>query len=167
MGERIKVVMVDDELDLCNLVKANLEDTDEFEVAITSKAEEAKGMISQFQPDIILLDNVMPNIKGSELAQSLKSDPATRAIPIVIVSGKGEMVYNKKKDQFQWLPGNPMVKKRGEIVDEKNPQKAAEAYGVDDYVSKPFTTELLITVIRDVLKKKKKRTGGEETTETI
>ncbi len=162
MGDKIKVVMIDDEIDLCELVKANLEETGQFEVVVTNKAPAAEEVVLQEKPDIVLLDNVMPERKGQDIAKALKQKEETAKIPIIVVSGKGEMVYNKKRDQFQWLPANPMAKQRGEIIDERNPEKAAQAYGVEDYISKPFTTDLLITVIRDVLKKAKKRKDADD-----
>src|SRR3989344_683866 len=102
MAEKIKIVMIDDEMDLCMLVKANLESNGNYEVAVTSNPQDAENFVRAQKPDIILLDNVMPVRKGSEIAASLKKSPDTKNIPIVVVSGKGEMVYNKKKNQFQW-----------------------------------------------------------------
>jgi len=195
VSDRRKVLMIDDEPDLCLMVKNNLEGTGEFDVVITSRLvanldklvesenfslvetsllgnnssnpEQAEELCQQENPDVLLLDNVMPKRKGSDIVKALKSDSATKHIPIIIVSGKGEMVYSKKKDQFQWLPGNPAARQRGEIIDEKNPQKAAKQYGVEDYVSKPFTTEVLTTVIKEVIekygRKKDEETEGGET----
>jgi len=167
MSDKRKVLMIDDESDLCFMVKNNLESTGEFDVVTTNNPEQAEELCKRENPDVLLLDNVMPKRKGSDIVKALKSDSATKHIPIIIVSGKGEMVYSKKKDQFQWLPGNPMARQRGEIIDEKNPRKAAEQYGAEDYVSKPFTTEVLTTVIKEVIekygRKKDEETEGGET----
>jgi two-component system alkaline phosphatase synthesis response regulator PhoP len=161
MEEKRKVIMIDDEPDLCLMVKENLEETGEFEVITVTKALEGESLCVREKPDIILLDNVMPDKKGSDIAKSLKSNSETKDIPIIFISGKGEMIYSRKKSQFQWLPNNPMARSRGEIVEGKDPAVLAKAYGVDDYISKPFTTEILVEVIKDVLKRKRKTTETE------
>lgn len=162
MENKIKIVMIDDEPELCLLVKSNLEDTGGFEVVTTSDPMTAENLCVQQKPDLILLDNVMPGKKGEDIAKSLKKNAVTKRVPIIVVSGKGEMVFDKKKKQFQWQPSNPMVKQRGKIIDEKSPERAAAAYGVEDYISKPFTTEVLIDVIKDVVERAKKASAEED-----
>ncbi len=162
MADVKKLLMIDDEEDLCFIVKANLEDTGQFEVITLSDPTRAEETVKAQKPDVILLDVVMPQRKGTEVVEALKKDPATKAIPIIMVSGKGEMVYNRKKDEFKWMPNNPLVANRGEMPDAKGAEALAEAYGVADYVSKPFTTDLLLEVINDVLKKTQKRKPADE-----
>lgn len=161
MPEKIKIVMIDDEADLCLLVKGNLEDTKEFEVVTVSDPTQAEAVCVKEKPHIILLDNVMPQKKGAEIAKILKKNEATKAIPIIMVSGKGEMVYSKKKNTFQWLPNNPMAQGRGQIAEGKDPEALSRAYGVEDYVSKPFMTDLLIQVIKEVLERTREARGEE------
>lgn len=151
MSDKTKVVMIDDEADLCFIVKANLEDTGNFQVVTTSNPLEAEDVIRREMPDIILLDVVMPKRRGPDIVASLKKDPQLQKIPIVMVSGKGEMVYNRKKDEFKWMPNNPMTQDRGSLPDAKGAEALAQAYGVKDYVSKPFTTDLLVEVIGQTL----------------
>lgn len=153
MSEKIKIVMIDDEQDLCFIVKANLEDTGNFEVTTTSNPLEAEEVIQRVRPDVILLDVVMPQRKGTDIIASMKKNPGMKAIPVIMVSGKGEMVYNKKKDEFKWMPNNPLVKERGDLPDVKGAEALAQAYGVVDYVSKPFATDLLIEVINQTVAK--------------
>jgi len=160
MPEKKKILVIDDEPDFCMLVKDNLEDTEEFSVLTCVKPEETEQYIRQEKPDIILLDNVMPGRKGEQIAKDLKSHSEFQEIPIVMVSGRGEMVYMKKKDQFRWMPNAPVMKDRGEVSDEKNPEKLSKAYGVDDYVAKPFRTDVLVEVIHEVLKKNAKEETG-------
>ena len=161
MPEKIKIVMIDDEEDLCQLVKANLEDKGEFQVVTLTNPDQAEDFIRQQNPDLILLDNVMPKRKGSDIVKVLKKDVTTKRIPIIMVSGKGEMVYNKKKSEFKWVPNNPLVRDRGQLPDVKGAEALSQAYGVDDYISKPFTTDILVEVIQDVLKRRKKVTPEE------
>lgn len=161
MADKIKIVLVDDEADLCAVVKTNLEETGEFEVVTNTEAQKTVELVTREQPDLILLDVVMPGLRGDEIVSRLKDNEQTKAVPIVIVSGKGEMVYLKNKDQFKWLPNVAATIKPGELPDGRSAEALAKAYGANDYVSKPFSTELLIDVIHDVLKKAKKRSGGE------
>jgi CheY-like chemotaxis protein len=156
MAEKIKILMVDDEQDLCFIVKANLEDTGNFIVVTTSNPLEVEEIVRKEKPNLIMLDVVMPQRKGSEIVASLKKDPEMKQIPIIMVSGKGEMVYNRKKDEFKWMPNNPMAKERGALPEVKGAEALAQAYGVDDYVSKPFTTDLLVEIINENLAKAKK-----------
>ena len=156
MADKIKVAMIDDEQELCLLVKGNLEDTGEFDVITSNDPQGAEDFIRREKPDLILLDNVMPKRLGSDIAKKLKKDDETRRIPIIMVSGKGEMVYNKKREDFQWIPNNPITKERGKLPDVKGSEALSEAYGVDDYVSKPFATGILVEVIKEVLSRRKK-----------
>jgi DNA-binding response OmpR family regulator len=160
MPEKKKILIIDDEPDFCDVVKSNLEETQEFAVQSCSNPEQAETVISQEQPDLILLDNVMPKKDGAQIAQDLRKNEKFHHIPIIMVSGRGEMVYIRKKDQFRWMPNTPIVEGRGKQVDSKNPDVLAKAYGVDDYVAKPFSTTILLQVIREVLKR------SEDTPET-
>ena len=159
---KCKILMIDDEPDLCLLVKGNLEETGEFEVTTSTDPLQTEALCQSQAPDLILIDNVMPQRKGSDIVKALKKENSTKNIPVIMISGKGEMVFIKKKG-FQWQPNNPATRDRGEIVEGKDAEMLAQAYGVDDYISKPFTTELLIQVVKDVLEKaRKKRERAEE-----
>jgi CheY-like chemotaxis protein len=157
MSDKVKIAMIDDEEDLCLMVKANLEEMGEFELVFNCHPNGAEDFVKRERPDVILLDVVMPERKGNEVVAGLKGDPETRDIPIIMVSGKGEMVYDHKKDEFRWMPNTQLVQDRGAIPDVKGAEALAEAYGVDDYISKPFTTDLLVEVIGEVLKASKKK----------
>ena len=156
MAGQKKILVIDDEADLCTLIKENLETTGQFAVVTSTNPLEAESLCQKEKPDLLLLDNIMPARKGSEIAKALKSDSATKGIPIVMISGKGEMVYSKRKGQFQWMPNNPATKDRGQVAEGKNSEVLSKAYGVDDYISKPFTTEILVEVITDVIAKREK-----------
>lgn len=162
MSDKKKILMIDDEKDLCELVKANLEDTGYFEVTTLSNPHDAEKVVAQVVPDLILMDVVMPARKGNEIVQALKKNDATKKIPVIMVSGKGEMVFNKGKNEFKWLPNNPLAKQRGDLPEAKGSEALAEAYGVADYVAKPFTTDLLVEVINEVLKRTGKTSAPPE-----
>ena len=162
MSEKRKIVIIDDEPDLCATVKNNLEAAGEFEVTGVSNPATAEQTIKQVRPDLILLDVVMPGRKGTDIVAALRKDPEFRRTPIIIISGKGEMVYNKKKNEFKWEPNNKLAKERGQLPDAKGAEALAAAYGVNDYISKPFTTDILLEVINDVLAKSKKQVAAPE-----
>ena len=162
MAEKTKIVMIDDEPDLCLIVRSVLEDTGEFTVATTSNPLDAENVIAAENPELILLDVVMPGRNGQDIVASLKRNDATKRIPIIMVSGKGEMVFDKKKKEFKWMPNNPAARARGDLPDVKGAEALAQAYGVTDYVSKPFTTDLLVNVIKEVLAKTGKQSTSSD-----
>ncbi len=156
MSEKHKIVMIDDEPDLCLVMKENLENTGKFEVETLSDPQKAEEFVREHQPDVILMDIVMPTRQGPEIIEALKKDADLKSIPIIIVSGKGEMVYQRKKDEFKWVPNTDLVKNRGELPDAKGAEALSEAYGVVDYVSKPFSTEMVVMILEEVLARHKK-----------
>lgn len=156
MSDKVKIVMIDDEKDLCMMTKENLEAKAGFDVVTTSDAQNAINLIVEEKPDVVLLDIVMPAVKGPEIIVGMKKNAETKKIPIIVVSGKGEMVFNKRKNEFKWVPNSDVVKQRGEVPEAKGAEALAEAYGVDDYVAKPFTTDLLIQVINEVIERNRK-----------
>lgn len=157
--EKRKIVVVDDEKDLALLIKTILEGTGNYEVSMAHDGVEGLAMIKQILPELIFLDFVMPKATGDKVIASLKADPATAKIPIVLMSGLGEMIYSKAKDQWKWLPNNPATKNRGTmpevLADKTQAGHAAEVLGVKDYLQKPFKKETLIDIAAELLKPKK------------
>ena len=152
MAEKNKVLMIDDEPGVCVLVKRILEETGYYEVVTSSNPLEMENLCQKENPRLIILDNVMPQRNGSEIVKALKKDHRTKHIPIIMFSGKGEMVYHEKKDQFQWLPNNPMAaRNRPVIAGGNDPAELARVYGVDEYIAKPFTPAIFLEIIQDVL----------------
>jgi len=161
MEEKIKIAVIDDEPDYCEWIKVKIEETGEYDVVTCSKPEEAVDFVIEQKPGMILLDNIMPGKKGSEIARTLKKQD--KLWPIIMVSGKGEMIFNVKKEDFKWEPNNPMAKSRGELPDARSASALAEAYGVDDYLAKPFTIEVLLGIIQETwLKYHEKKKEAEE-----
>ena len=152
MAEKKKIDVIDDEPDLCSLVKENLEETGEFEVMTVTDATRAVQICRNEVPALILLDIVMPKIAGTEILKDLRNSLETKTTPVVVISGLGEIVYTKKKNKWQWLPNRPVVLSRGNIPREHDPEQAAKTYGVEGYIVKPFTIENLLQIIREVLR---------------
>lgn len=162
MADKKKVVLMDDDEGMCLMVKETLEATGEFEVATTCDPTQAENLIRQTSPQVILLDVVMPKRKGTEIIAAIKKNEEFKKIPIIVISGKGEMIYDKKKKEFKWTPNNPMVKERGALPEAKGAEALAQAYGASDYISKPFTTQILIEVINEIIAKFQKKAVQDE-----
>lgn len=156
-----KILVVDDEQDLCSMVKKSLERTGEYQVVATSQPEEVLGLCQAEKPDLLLLDIVMPNLKGTEIIKALREKPETKRLLIVVTSGLGEMVYFDKKEEWKWLPNRPVVQERGEVIKERSAERAAAAYGVDDFLAKPFSPETLRNVVKEVLGRADRARGQE------
>ncbi len=81
-----KVLIVDDEAGFTKVVKLTLEASKKYEVREQSNPLMALQTARQFQPDVILLDVVMPQIDGGDVFSMLQSDPALKHIPVVFVT---------------------------------------------------------------------------------
>ena len=89
-----KILIVDDEEDICTFSKSILEKTGRFEVAATTNSTQAIQLAKNFLPDLVVLDINMPEIDGGDIAQELGKDAATKDIQILFVTGllrKSEM----------------------------------------------------------------------------
>jgi len=117
---------VDDEIDFLKIAKINLEETGKYEVQTLSEAAGIISQVKSFNPDIILLDILMPKIGGVEACRMLKEDPAGRRVPIIILSA-----LDTDKDQLM------MYK-----------------LGVVDFLTKPIETDELISKIEKALQNK-------------
>ena len=154
--DKKKVVVIDDEKDLCLLIQTILEGTGKYEVTMAHDGLEGIKLIQQTQPALIFCDYVMPKATGDKVIAAVKADPATAKTPIVLMSGLGEMIYSKAKDQWKWLPNNPATKNRGEmpevLSDKTMSGQVAETLGVRDFLQKPFKKDTLIEIAADLLK---------------
>ncbi len=81
-----KILIVDDEEDFCYFVKLNLEETKHFEVLTAYDGPEGIDMAIRYHPDLILLDIIMPKMMGTEVAEALRSNEATKNIPVLFVT---------------------------------------------------------------------------------
>ena len=82
MADKKKILIVDDEESFGKLVKLNLEDTGGYEVRVETLGGRAIPAAREFKPDFILLDIVMPDMDGGEVAQQLKEDKELQNIPL-------------------------------------------------------------------------------------
>jgi two-component system alkaline phosphatase synthesis response regulator PhoP len=125
-GQRILVV--DDEDDLLELVRYNLT-KEGYEVECTGSGEEALKLVRRQPPDLIVLDWMLPTVDGLEVCRRLKGDLKTRDVPIVMLTAKGE-----ETDMIAGLER-----------------------GADDYIAKPFSPKVLAARVRALLRRHEAR----------
>ena len=117
------ILVVDDEDDLCEILKYNLE-MEGYAVDTANSAEEALKMeLTRYQ--LLLLDVMMGEISGFRMASLLKKDPATARIPIIFITAK----------------------------DTENDTLTGFNLGADDYISKPFSLKEVSARVRAVLRR--------------
>lgn len=118
-----RILVVDDEEDLCEILKFNLE-TEGYAVQTANSAEEALEMdITAF--DLLLLDIMMDGISGFAMARKLKDTEATRNIPIIFLTAR----------------------------DTENDKITGFNIGADDYIPKPFSIREVLVRVRAVLRR--------------
>ena len=118
-----RILVVDDEEDLCEILKFNLEN-EGYEVDTANSAEEAMKMdISSYH--LILLDVMMGEISGFKMANILKKDKKTAKVPIIFITAK----------------------------DTENDTVTGFNLGADDYISKPFSLREVIARVKAVLRR--------------
>ncbi|UCB46197.1 MAG: response regulator [Spirochaetota bacterium] len=121
-----KILVVDDEkvnVDFFQVMLSRLG----FEVATAYDGEEALGKVNVFNPDIILLDLIMPKLSGFELTNILKNDEKTKHIPIIILTAVDDI--KEKVDMLE--------------------------LGIEDYITKPFNFIEILARIRSILRSKR------------
>ncbi|MCM2266698.1 MAG: response regulator [Elusimicrobiales bacterium] len=85
MGDKKKILVVDDNPNFAQLLECALED--EFEVVMACDGQQGVDMAGQLRPDIILMDVMMPNVSGIEMARMLTAEEETRNIPLIVLTG--------------------------------------------------------------------------------
>ncbi len=125
------ILIVDDEEDIIELIRFNL--TNEgYSVLEAMSGEQAIKMANQQEPDLMVLDLMLPGIDGLEVTRYLRENEKTEHMPIVMLTAKGE-----ESDIITGLE-----------------------LGANDYISKPFSPKVLIARIRSILRRRNK--GGEQ-----
>jgi CheY-like chemotaxis protein len=104
-----KILIIDDEVGFTRMVKLNVEGTGKYEVRIENKGALALDTAKAFRPDLILLDIIMPDVAGSEVAACLYEDNSTKNIPIVFLTA---LVTEKELDgSCSIISGYPFLSK--------------------------------------------------------
>ncbi len=84
------ILIVDDEADVRALIQLGLEMQAGWKVLNANSGEEAIKIAASHQPDVILLDLMMPDMDGKTTLQKLKNDPKTQQIPVILMTAKGK-----------------------------------------------------------------------------
>ncbi|HET7876001.1 MAG TPA: response regulator [Methylomirabilota bacterium] len=119
-----RVLVVEDEPDIRDLLVFHLE-RDGFQVSKARTGTDALRQVKVLPPDLVLLDIMLPELDGLEVCRRLRRDPATAALPIVMLTAKGDEV-----DRVLGLE-----------------------LGADDYVVKPFSPKEVVARVRAVLRR--------------
>jgi len=82
-----KILIIDDEEKICDVVKKGLEKMGDFEVSIVNNGKDGIKTAKHLKPDLILLDIRMPKLDGIEVLKILKKDEDTISIPVVMLTG--------------------------------------------------------------------------------
>ena len=120
-----KILIVDDEVAICQVLSMAL-DNEGFETLSVHDGKAAWQALVDFQPDLVLLDWMLPHTSGIELARKIKSDVELSALPIIMLTARSE---------------------------EDSKITGLES-GADDYVTKPFSSRELISRIKAVLRRR-------------
>jgi two-component system, OmpR family, alkaline phosphatase synthesis response regulator PhoP len=126
------ILVIEDEEDIQELVRYNLA-KEGYRVALIASGEEGFKAAKASNPDLIVLDLMLPGLDGLEICRLLKADPRTSHTPIVMLTAKGE---------------------EADIV-------TGLELGADDYITKPFSPKVLVARLRAVLRRKAKESVNE------
>jgi DNA-binding response OmpR family regulator len=95
---RKKVLLIDDEEDFCFFVKLNLEKTGKYEVITTTSGTTGLIMASKEHPDLVLLDIIMPDMNGGQVAGLLLDDANTKDIPVLFITAIASRSETQSQD---------------------------------------------------------------------
>ena len=136
--ETIKVLLVEDEEDIREMVHFNLF-KERYQVLLASDGQTAVDVATKELPELIVLDVMLPKMDGFQVCERLKNDPQTKKIPIIMLTAKGE---------------------------EEDVIKGLEV-GADDYITKPFSPKVLLARIKAVLRRSKNIVKGPKNVFTL
>ena len=121
--KREKILTIDDDPDILDVLELTL--SEQYEVIQAGNGQEGLQMVHQKIPDLIICDYMMPVMNGRDFCRTLKKDILLRHIPVIMLTGKGEV-----KDRISGIEA-----------------------GVDDYMIKPFAPDELLARIKMILRR--------------
>ncbi len=122
----MRILIVDDEVNVVELIKFNLE-LNNFQTEVAYDGVEALEKINENEYDLVVLDNMLPGYSGFEIIKKVRENPKTRKLPILMLTAKSE---------------------EADIVFGLN-------IGADDYLTKPFRVHELIARVNSILRRVK------------
>ena len=127
------ILIVEDEAEIAELMRFHVE-RDGFDASVVHSGRLALEAVRRATPDLVILDLMLPDLDGLEVCRRLKWERATRGVPILIVSAKGE---------------------EADIV-------TGIEIGADDYVTKPFSPRVLMARVKNILRRDGAEDAGAE-----
>lgn len=118
-----KILVVDDEVHIVQIVKFNLERRGGYQVLVAKNGEEGLETAKKEKPDLILSDVMMPKMSGFKFCEELRKDPEITATPFIILTAKGQ----------------------------ESDIKTGQDSGADDYITKPFSPKALLSKVFEIL----------------
>lgn len=118
------IIVIEDEVDLQSVLEYNLKQAG-YSVTLTGRGQDGLRSAQQHIPDLILLDLMLPDMSGMDVCRTLKSQAATKGIPIIMVTARGEEIDRVVGFEI----------------------------GADDYVVKPFSVRELLLRISAILRR--------------
>ena len=119
-----RIFIIEDEPSIIQLVQHNLEKNG-FIVSSSLNGNDGLKELKKFQPDLLLLDWMLPDLSGIEICKSIRKDNSFKSLPVIMLTAKGE-----EEDKIKGLDS-----------------------GVDDYLTKPFSFNELMARIKAVLRR--------------
>lgn len=126
------ILVVEDEPAIRELIAVNLRHAGHLPVPAADAAE-ARALIDGALPDLVILDWMLPDLSGVELAKKLRADPRTRELPIILVTARAE-----EADRLHGFE-----------------------VGADDYLTKPFSPRELVARVRALLRRRAPQVAGD------
>jgi len=124
-----KIFIIEDETSIIQLVQHNLE-KDGFIVSSAINGNEGLKDIKKFEPNLLLLDWMLPDLSGIEICKSIRKDTSFKNLPVIMLTAKGE-----EEDKIKGLDS-----------------------GADDYLTKPFSYNELLARIKAILRRSDPKT---------
>ncbi len=124
MNKNVRILIVEDEPPLVEMLRYNLE-SEGFGTLVATSGDEGLLLVKEEEPDLILLDWMLPEMSGIDICRKLREEPASKAIPVIMLTARGE-----EGDKILGLDS-----------------------GADDYMVKPFSPKELIARVRALLRR--------------
>ncbi len=119
-----RILVVEDDPDIADLIRRYLQ-RGGFEVDLRASGRDALAAVAAAPPDVVLLDLMLPHVSGLDICRTLRADPKTAAIPIIMVTARAE----------------------------ESERIAGLDLGADDYIAKPFSPGELVARVRALLRR--------------
>jgi len=134
MADNQKILLVDDDLTLVEMYSERLKAAG-YKVEVAHDGQACLDIVKQNKPDLILLDIMMPKMNGLDVLKTLKADPATANIPVVLLTAliqeldKVKAITNQAVEYYvksETMPG-ALIKQISRILSEKDEQSDAKS----------------------------------------